>query len=80
MSSSSSSSLENLPPVSEYWTSEVLDGLSEQELERLQLMLRLKMEVVADRYERELFFKDRERFMQLKTLAYREKPKKDFPF
>ena len=80
MSSSSSSSLENLPPVSEYWTSEVLDGLSEQELERLQLMLRLKMEVVADRYERELFFKDRERFMQLKTLTYKQKPKKNFPF
>ncbi len=74
------SQLEKLPPVSQFWTSEDLDSLSMDELMKLQLMLRSKMEVVADRYERELFWRDREWFMQLKTLAYREKPKKDFPF
>jgi hypothetical protein len=73
-------SLENLPPVSKYWDPEDLDGLTQEELEKLQLMLRRKLDIIADHYERELFWKDRERFMQLKSLAYREKPKRDFPF
>jgi hypothetical protein len=73
-------SLENLPPVTNYWDSEDLDGLTKEELEKLQIMLRLKMEAVTDRYERELFYKDRERFMLLKSYAYREEPKRDFPF
>ena len=70
----------NLPPVWKYWDPDDLDGLTKEELKQLQLMLQLKMEAVTDRYERELFFKDRERFIQLKTLAYREPPKRDFPF
>jgi hypothetical protein len=73
-------SLENLPPVWEYWEPEDLEHLTGDELERLQLMLRSKMDVVTDSYERRLFWKDRERFIQLKTLAYRERPKRDFPF
>ncbi len=72
--------MSELPPVWKYWEPEDLDGLTRDELERLQLMLRSKMEVVTDCYERDLFYKDRERFMQLKTLAYRERPKRDFPF
>jgi hypothetical protein len=73
-------SLKDLPPVCEYWSDEVFESLTQEDLERLQLNLKKKMELVADRYERELFFKDRERFTQLKTLAYREKPKMDMPF
>jgi len=75
-----SASIEKLPPVSAYWENKDLDGLTTDELEILQLILRRKLDVVADRYEHELFWKDRDRFMQLKTLTYREKPKRDFPF
>ena len=74
------SGLRDLPPVWSYWEPEDLEHLSKDELERLQLNLRSKMEVVTDCYERQLFWKDRDRYMRLKMLAYRERPKRDFPF
>jgi len=73
-------SLKHLPPVYEYWSDVDLDLLSKEDLERLQLTLRKKIEVITDRYERELFFKDKDSYMQLKTLVYRQAPKRDFPF
>jgi hypothetical protein len=63
-------SLENLPPVHKYWYDDDLDGLTREDLMKLQLMLRSKMEVVGDRYE----------WMQLKARAYKERPKADYPF
>ena len=64
-----------------YWESKDLDGLTQDELEKLQLMLKLKMEAVTDRFERKLFWNDRDRYMQLKTLVYSTAPaKRDYPF
>jgi hypothetical protein len=72
--------LEDLPPVHRFWTLKDLDGLTRDELMKLQLMLKSKMEVVGDRYERELYRMDRYEWLQLKALAYRERPKSDYPF
>ena len=69
-----------LPPVWEYWTARDLENLTKEEIERLQVMLKSKLDVLGDRYERELFFKDRDRYIQLKKIAYREKPTNDFLF
>ena len=73
-------SLENLPPVWKYWEEKDLEDLTQDELEKLQLMLKLKMEVITDRFERQLFWKNRDRYMQLKTIAYRAPGKRDYPF
>jgi hypothetical protein len=51
--------VENLPPVHRFWAPSDLEGLTTKELMHLQLMLKSKMEVIADRYERELYRKDR---------------------
>ena len=74
------SGLIELPPVWEYWTARDLDNLTKEEIERLQVMLKSKLDVLGDRYERELFWKDRDRYIQLKKIAYREKPTNDFLF
>jgi hypothetical protein len=74
------SGLSNLPPVMQFWDDKVFDDLTEDEMKQLQLMLRLKIDAVTDRYERKLFWQDRERFMQLKMLAYGDKPKRDYLF
>jgi hypothetical protein len=73
--------LEHLPPVCVYWDAKDLDNLTQEELEKIQLMLRLKMEAVTDRYERKLFYNDREQYMRLKMRAYKQTPpKRDYPF
>jgi hypothetical protein len=69
-----------LPPVNTFWTPQDLDGWTAEELMTLQLMLRSKMDIVTDKYERELYRRDRYSWMQLKELSYREKPKRDYPF
>jgi hypothetical protein len=72
--------IENLPPVHKFWSETDLNGLSRDDLMHLQLLLRSKMEVVSDRFERELYRKDRERWFQYKMLSYREISKRDYPF
>jgi len=70
-------SLESLPPVNKYWRCEELEQLTLEELEKLQLILARKQDIVADHYERKLFNRDRDRFMQLKTMAFKQMPKRD---
>ena len=50
-----------------------------KELMHLQLMLKSKMEVIADRYEREVYRKDRYEWMQLMASTYKAPPKRDYP-
>lgn len=69
-----------LPPANRFWSSKDLDGLTRDELSTLQLMIKQKMDVVSDRYERELYQRDKYEWLQLKARAYREKPKRDYPF
>src|SRR3712207_7864190 len=59
-------------PVNKYWRCEELEQLTLEELEKLQLILARKQDIVADHYERKLFNRDRDRFMQLKTMARSE--------
>jgi len=73
-------SLENLPPVTKYWHDEDLMDLTLEETEKLTLLLRRKIDIVVDSYERKLFNRDRDRYIQLKTLTYRERPMRDSPF
>ncbi len=68
-------SLKNLPPVWESWYMEDLEGLTREEMESLQALLKNKIEFVTDRYEHYLFFKDRERYMRLKEVEMKEKRK-----
>jgi hypothetical protein len=64
-------SLKNLPPVWESWNMKDLEGLSKEEIERLQVLLKTKINFVSDQYERYLFFTDKERYIQKKAVELR---------